>query len=239
MPLYRTPKLDDLAAPDDNTDLNVSTTAHGLTPKLSNTSTEYLSGTGVYSTPAGGSALPIAPQAEYGYLDAASQNATGSTLVLVADTLYYDPPQLILSARRITAVRMDFSAGVNPSTVRIGLVRYDSDGQPLSLLADFGTVTSNGAGTQAITGLTLDITEPMWVGPVFISAAGPTSRAIPVANTTFGAGTVFTHSRGVSSVPSVGAQHTALSNPPPDWTAFASESAGARRHVQFKWTVTP
>jgi hypothetical protein len=47
-------KIDDLAAGDDNTDLNVSTTKHGLAPKLSNVSTEYLSGTGVYSTPAGG-----------------------------------------------------------------------------------------------------------------------------------------------------------------------------------------
>jgi len=47
-------KLDDLATPDDNTDLNVSTSAHGLTPKLSNVSTEYLSGTGVYSTPPSG-----------------------------------------------------------------------------------------------------------------------------------------------------------------------------------------
>jgi len=47
-------KLDDLAAPDDNTDLNVSTSAHGLTPKLSNVATQYLDGTGAYSVPAGG-----------------------------------------------------------------------------------------------------------------------------------------------------------------------------------------
>jgi len=47
-------KLDDLAAPDDNTALNVSTSAHGLTPKLSNVATQYLDGTGAYSVPAGG-----------------------------------------------------------------------------------------------------------------------------------------------------------------------------------------
>jgi len=47
-------KLDDFAAPDDNTDLNASATAHGLCPKLSNVATEYLSGTGVFSVPAGG-----------------------------------------------------------------------------------------------------------------------------------------------------------------------------------------
>jgi hypothetical protein len=51
-------KLDDFAAPDNNTDLNVSITAHGLCPILSNVSTEYLSGTGVFSTPAGGGGGP-------------------------------------------------------------------------------------------------------------------------------------------------------------------------------------
>lgn len=55
MPLYKgTPKLDDLASPDDNTDLNVSTSAHGLTPKLPNDATKYLDGSGAYSVPAGG-----------------------------------------------------------------------------------------------------------------------------------------------------------------------------------------
>lgn len=48
-------KLDDLAAPDDNTDLNATTSAHGLLPKLSGTATEFLDGTGAFSTPAGGS----------------------------------------------------------------------------------------------------------------------------------------------------------------------------------------
>jgi hypothetical protein len=47
-------KLDDFAAPDDNTDLNASATAHGLLPKLSNVVTEFLNGTGVFSVPAAG-----------------------------------------------------------------------------------------------------------------------------------------------------------------------------------------
>jgi hypothetical protein len=46
-------KLDDLAAPDDNTDLNASTSAHGLLPKLSNVATQYMNGTGGWSVPAG------------------------------------------------------------------------------------------------------------------------------------------------------------------------------------------
>lgn len=47
-------KLDELAAPTDVTTLNVSTSAHGLTPKLPNDSTKFLDGTGTWSVPAGG-----------------------------------------------------------------------------------------------------------------------------------------------------------------------------------------
>lgn len=47
-------KLDDLAAPDDNTDLNASITAHGLLKKLSNVSTEFMNGAGNWATPASG-----------------------------------------------------------------------------------------------------------------------------------------------------------------------------------------
>lgn len=47
-------KLDDLASPDDNTDLNATASAHGLLPKLSGVSSQFLDGTGAWSTPAGG-----------------------------------------------------------------------------------------------------------------------------------------------------------------------------------------
>jgi hypothetical protein len=47
-------KLDDFGTPDDNTDLNATTGHHGLLLKLSGTATEYLDGSGAWSTPAGG-----------------------------------------------------------------------------------------------------------------------------------------------------------------------------------------
>lgn len=50
-------KLDDLATPDDNTDLNASSARHGLCPKLSNVATEYLTGTGTWATPGAGSSF--------------------------------------------------------------------------------------------------------------------------------------------------------------------------------------
>lgn len=51
-------KLDDLAAPENNTDLNTSTSAHGLAPMLNNVPTDYLNGQGAWTTPAGGTSLP-------------------------------------------------------------------------------------------------------------------------------------------------------------------------------------
>jgi hypothetical protein len=47
-------KLDELAACTDVTTLNVSTAAHGLTPKLPNDGTKYLDGVGTWTIPAGG-----------------------------------------------------------------------------------------------------------------------------------------------------------------------------------------
>ena len=46
-------KLDDFAAPDDNTDLNASTDKHGLLPKLGGGTTNYLRADGTWAAPAG------------------------------------------------------------------------------------------------------------------------------------------------------------------------------------------
>jgi hypothetical protein len=69
-------KLDDLAAPDDNTDLDVSTSAHGLAPKAPNDATKYLNGVGGYSVPAGGGGLDaVTLAAHLGTLDKYSKPA--------------------------------------------------------------------------------------------------------------------------------------------------------------------
>ena len=48
-------KLDDLATPDDNTDLNASTDRHGLLPKLGGGTTNFLRADGTWAAPTGGS----------------------------------------------------------------------------------------------------------------------------------------------------------------------------------------
>lgn len=50
-------QLDNLAAPNDNTDLNASTSAHGLLPKLDNNSAHFLNGQGGWTTPSTSSGL--------------------------------------------------------------------------------------------------------------------------------------------------------------------------------------
>jgi hypothetical protein len=52
-------KLDDLALPDDTTDLDASTVRHGLLPKLTGTSTQFLAGNGQWVT---GPIGPVGPQ---------------------------------------------------------------------------------------------------------------------------------------------------------------------------------
>jgi hypothetical protein len=47
-------KLDDLAAPDDNTDLDATVSAHGLLPKLGGGTTNYLRADGTWAAPPGG-----------------------------------------------------------------------------------------------------------------------------------------------------------------------------------------
>jgi hypothetical protein len=56
--VHANPKLDDLESPDDNTDLNATTGAHGLLPKLGGGTTNYLRADGTWAEPAGGGGGP-------------------------------------------------------------------------------------------------------------------------------------------------------------------------------------
>jgi hypothetical protein len=76
-------KLDDLAAPDDNTDLNASTGAHGLLRKLSGTSTEFLNGGGSWATPTG--IVPSAHKTSHENSGTDEINVTGLSGLLADD----------------------------------------------------------------------------------------------------------------------------------------------------------
>lgn len=71
-----TVKLDDAGAPDDNTDLNATTSAHGLLPKLGGGTLNYLRADGTWSTPSGS-----------GYVASDTHAATSKTTPVDADEL--------------------------------------------------------------------------------------------------------------------------------------------------------
>jgi hypothetical protein len=73
-------KLDDFAAPDDNTDLNATSAYHGLLPKLSNNTRQFLRGDGTWAPYASVTASATAATGST-YLDAAALSATNTTYI--------------------------------------------------------------------------------------------------------------------------------------------------------------
>lgn len=73
-------KLDDFTAPDDNTDLNASTSAHGLLPKLSNNARQFMRGDGSWATYASVTATPVAAAGSL-YTDAALLPSTNTSYI--------------------------------------------------------------------------------------------------------------------------------------------------------------
>ena len=92
-------KLDDLGAPDDNTDNDASTSAHGLMPKLPNVATQFIDGTGAWNTLAVGD-LPSMTSSEFAGV---ISDETG-TLKLV----YSDSP---VFTTKITTPIIDLTGG--------------------------------------------------------------------------------------------------------------------------------
>lgn len=92
-------KLDDFATPDDNTDLNASTTAHGLLLKLDNNPTHFLNGQGAWHALVESDITDLGSYLENivedttpqlgGNLDANSKDITGATKIDV-DNLRLD-----------------------------------------------------------------------------------------------------------------------------------------------------
>ena len=102
-------KLDDFAAPDDNTDLNATAAAHGLLPKLSNVATQYLSGTGVFSVPAGGGPTIVPKTADETVNNSAVlQNDDHLLLAIAANEVWLVEVTLLIQGASANA---DFKCG--------------------------------------------------------------------------------------------------------------------------------
>jgi hypothetical protein len=111
-------KLDDLATPDNNTDLNATITEHGLLPILDDDATHFLDGAGAWSTPDHGSIGGLGDVADHaGYLaidgsraltanwDAGSYKITAATLE--SDIATGTAPLTVASTTTVTNLDAD------------------------------------------------------------------------------------------------------------------------------------
>lgn len=80
-------KLDDFAAPDDNTDLDATTGAHGLLPKLGGGTTNFLRADGTWAAPAGGGGGFTAYEEEFTAAAGANEFTMSATPAVNANTL--------------------------------------------------------------------------------------------------------------------------------------------------------
>jgi hypothetical protein len=108
-------KIDDLSGADDNTDLDFSTSAHGLVPKGTNVG-DFLKDDGTWATPAGGSG---AVTREGGQTTEATTTSTTAVDLLSATSLTIaaiSPFIFIYNGRKTTGAAADAACGLKLNT---------------------------------------------------------------------------------------------------------------------------
>jgi len=130
-----TVKLDDLASPDDNTDLNVSISTHGLCPKLNNVATDFLNGQGGWSAPTAGT-------------HALGAGQTDVTITSVADN-------------ELLAYDSGSGEWINQTATEAGIIKY-TDAEAITAVEGESTLYLTGQVriTNALAQLTLISTNP-------------------------------------------------------------------------------
>ena len=112
-------KIDDLAAPDDNTDLDFSTSAHGLVPKGTNAG-NFLKDDGSWAAPAGGSG---AITREGGSTIEATTTSTSLVDIISAASLSIAagaPIEVIYVARKTSGVANDANSAFTINATNVG-----------------------------------------------------------------------------------------------------------------------
>lgn len=152
-------KLDDLAAPDDTTDLDVSTTKHGLCPKAPNDTAKFLRGDGTWNSPSGATDT---------WIGKTKSNSTGSVTVNTSDhgkwyyvsaaqTATYNLPAAATAGDGFTIIISNFasagSATIDPSGSETIWFAGDLDTPPTTLSVPYGAtywVRCNGSGWEVL-----------------------------------------------------------------------------------------
>ena len=131
-------KLDDFAACDDNVDLNATSSAHGLLPKLSNNTRQFLRGDGTWAPSSSSTATATAATGST-HLDAAALAATNTT--------YITSDSAAKGVKLPTGAPGDIMEVINTSTTSAKL--YPAlNGYLNSRLANLGVVIPAGKGVR-------------------------------------------------------------------------------------------
>lgn len=166
-------KLDDLAAPDDNTDLDSTTSLHGLLPKLGGGSSNFLRADGTWAAPPGGVDTTALHKATAGEIAAMTAKATpvSADLVVIEDSAASDAKKKATLASIFAILSpgpcfdgYDTTGGTNVSSG--AAVPLDTERQKTT---DFthSTSTANSEVTIAVAGkyvISGDITTNVSVG---------------------------------------------------------------------------
>lgn len=161
-------KLDDLAAPDDNTDLDATTSAHGLLPKLGGGTTNFLRADGSWALPPGGGGGGAPLDAEY---LVATSNGTLSAERVTTDTatVTWDHGTAGQAKASVPNDAITFAKMQNIATDR--LVGRDTalSGDPEELTVGGGLEFTGTGGIQR-SALTGDVTASAGSGSTTIAA---------------------------------------------------------------------
>jgi hypothetical protein len=182
-------KLDDLAPPDDTTDLDVSTSKHGLCPKAPNDITKFLRGDATWAVPEGGGG---GTDKSNGFMppmmllqDAADywcpymirwQNAV-TTFYLVSNRLYLFPFSVEAD---ITVSKIAIQVSGGAAGTYLSLAFYNSSDapnrRPTTLIGYFEfDVGTSGVKSEIPSSLTFEKGKIYWAA--FISNGTPTLKA--------------------------------------------------------------
>lgn len=107
-------KLDDLAAPDDNTDLNASASAHGLMQKYPGGTTNFLRADGTFAAPPGGAGAFAVTQAIVSPPYPASRRHT----VNVVDAAMAATDKILVSLAGVAETQANASDSVDPLSMQ-------------------------------------------------------------------------------------------------------------------------
>lgn len=163
-------KLDDLATPDDNTDLDATTGRHGLLPKLGGGTTNFLRADGTWAAPAGG-----VSDGDKGDI---TVSASGATWTIDNDAVTYAKMQNVSATSRVLGRKSSGSGDTEECTLSEVLDFVGSAAQGDILYRGASSWTRLAAGASGHYLKTLGSgADPAWAA---VSASGGGTKTLAV-----------------------------------------------------------